>query len=553
MLKCFSKDSLLFCIAIGAIVSFALFVRLYRIELGLPYLYHWDEPQTAGTALRMLKTGILNPHFYSYGSLPIYIAYFVDIFHYLYLMGQPVTANAYMTELSEIKTWADTQFGWTISHPSFYYWNRVVNVLFGVGSILLTYQVSKILFNKKWIALVAAFFLSCVASHVEHSAIISPDMPVVFFVLTVTLCSLNFLNQGKTKYLILSLVFSGCAMATKYNSALLVMLPLLAVLLRYVSGRQAFDGKWLVMVPLIPVATFFVCMPYAFLDSASFLSGLGFELRHYKVLGHDPYTSIPGIRHIRFQFQAFVDNIGLLGVVVSAVGLLAAIRKPQLLFVLVFPLAYFFFMTTMKVNFHRNFILMYPFIAILYGAALGVFYSNIKWILIRLKLVTAQDRTKLKILCLILPILLTVYVARMANTEWVKTQEIKNSHDSRSLLVKKINALDPTPMVYIPNEIRMHAQDLRKLKHPYKLVELETLFQCADIANGSIAIIPEQLEPGGPADDKLAAFYLKAMATVQTSSARLNAGSGVTRLSLFSVDPKLFVFDAQTLAACETK
>ena len=553
MLKRFSKDSVLFCVAIGAVVTFAFLVRLYRIELGLPYIYHWDEPQTAGTALQMLKTGTLNPHFFNYGSLPIYIAYFVDIFHYLYLMGQPETANAYMTALSEIKTWADTQFGWTISHPSFYYWNRFVNVLFGVGSILLTYQVSKILFNKKWIALAAAFFLSCVASHVEYSAIISPDMSVVFFVLTVTLCSLKFLNHGKTKYLILSLVFSGCAMATKYNSALLVMLPLLAVLLRYVSSRQTFDGKWLVMVPLIPVATFFVCMPYAFLDSASFLSGLGFELRHYKVLGHDPYTSIPGIRHIRFQFQAFVDNIGFLGVVVSAVGLLAAIRKPQLLFVLIFPLVYFFYMTTMKVNFHRNFVLIYPFFAILYGAALAVFYSSIEWILIRLKIVTVQDRTKLKILCLILPILLTVYVARMASTEWVKAQEIKNSHDSRSLLVKKINSLGATPMVYIPNEIRMHAQDLRKLKYPYKLVALETLFQCADIANGSIAIIPAQLEPGGPGDDKLAALYPKVMATVQTSSARLQAGSGVTRLSLFSVDPKLFVFDAPTLAACEPK
>jgi hypothetical protein len=550
MLKRFSKDSVLFCVAIGAVVTFAFLVRLYRIDLGLPYLYHWDEPQTAGTALQMLKTGTLNPHFFNYGSLPIYIAYFVDIFHYLYLMGQPVTANAYMTALSEIKTWADTQFGWTISHPSFYYWNRFVNVLFGVGSIFLTYQVSKILFNKKWIALVAAFFLSCVASHVEYSAIISPDMPVVFFVLAVTLCSLKFLNQGKTKYLILSLVFSGCAMATKYNSALLVMLPLFAVLLRYVSSRQTFDGKWLVMVPLIPVATFFVCMPYAFLDSASFLSGLGFELRHYKVLGHDPYTSIPGIRHIRFQFQAFVENIGLLGVVVSAVGLLAAIRKPQLLFVLMFPLAYFFYMTTMKVNFHRNFILIYPFIAILYGAALGIFYSSIEWILIRLKIATVQDRTKLKILCLILPLVLTVYVGRMASVEWHKTKEIKNSVDSRSVLVHKINALDTTPVIYVPNEIRMHIQDLRKFKYPYKLVPLQTLFDCTDIPNGSIAIIPAQVESGGPADDKLAAFYSKAMATVPISSARLQAGSGVTRLSLFSVDPKLFVFDAQTLAGC---
>ena len=211
-------------------------------------------------------------------------------------------------------------------------------------------------------------------------------------------------------------------------------------------------------------------------------------------------------------------------------------------------------MTTMKVNFHRNFILIYPFSAILYGAALGIFYSSIEWILIRLKIVTVQDRSKLKILCLIVPLLLTVYVGRMASVEWYKAQEIKNSEDSRSVLVHRINVLDTIPVIYIPNEIRMHMQDLRKFKYPYKLVSLQTLFDCTDILNGSIAIIPAQVEPGGPADDKLAAFYPKAMATVPISSARLQAGSGVTRLSLFSVDPKLFVFDAQTLdlfAWCE--
>jgi hypothetical protein len=180
--------------------------------------------------------------------------------------------------------------------------------------------------------------------------------------------------------------------------------------------------------------------------------------------------------------------------VVSAVGLLAAIRKPQLLFVLVFPLAYFFYMTTMKVNFHRNFILIYPFFAILFGVALAVFYSSIEWILIRLKIVTVQEGTKLKLLCLLLPLVLTVYIARMASVEWNKAQEIKNSVDSRSLLVHRINALDSIPVIYVPNEIRMHMQDLRNFKYPYKLVSLQTLFECTDIPNGSIAIIPARMK-----------------------------------------------------------
>ena len=553
MVKRLKADSILFCIALCAVIAFAFFVRIYRIDFGLPYLYYWDEPQTAGTALQMLKTGTLNPHFFNYGSLPIYIAYFVDVFHYLYLMGQPESANAYMTALSEIKTWADTQFGWTISHPSFYRLNRFVNVLFSLGSIVLTYQISNVLFNKKWVGLSAAFFLACTASHVEYSAIISPDIPVAFFVLAVTLFSLKFLNQGETKYLLLSLIFSGFAMATKYNSTLVVMLPLLAVLIRFATKRQAFEGKWLVMVPLIPAVTFFVCMPYAFLDSASFLSSLGYELRHYKVLGHGGDSSIPGIRHIRFQFQAIITNTGALGFVVCSLGLLAMIRKPKLLFVILFPLAYFFYMTTMRVNFHRNFILIYPYLAILYGAALCILYTGIHWVLLRLKIAAIQEGVKLKLVCLIVPLLLTGYVSQMASTEWHKALQLKNSRDARTILVDRINSGAKVPMVYIPKEIRIHEQDLRRLKYPYKIVSLETLFECTDIANGSLAIIPERIEPGAPTDEKLAAFYPKAMSKLQVSDSLLLAGAGVTRLSLFSVDPKLFVFDARRLAACDAQ
>jgi hypothetical protein len=52
-------------------IAFA--TRFDRVKWGFPYLYYWDEPQTASTALRMLKTGNFNPYFYNYGTLPICI------------------------------------------------------------------------------------------------------------------------------------------------------------------------------------------------------------------------------------------------------------------------------------------------------------------------------------------------------------------------------------------------------------------------------------------------------------------------------------------------
>src|SRR5262245_5828184 len=67
------------------VLAAALVARVLRCSSGLPYLHEWDEPQTAGTALRIMKTGDYNPHFFNYGSLTIYLNLFVDILHYFYL------------------------------------------------------------------------------------------------------------------------------------------------------------------------------------------------------------------------------------------------------------------------------------------------------------------------------------------------------------------------------------------------------------------------------------------------------------------------------------
>ena len=160
--KSFTGSNLIVWVGLVGVLLFAFYVRASRADWGLPYLYYWDEPQIASAALRMLKTGNFNPYFYNYGTLPIYINYFIDIFHYLYLMGQPDTASAYLSDLADIKTQFDTNWQWTISHPSFFYWNRMLNVAFGVGSVWMTYLLASLVLRNKWLGLIAAFFLATV-------------------------------------------------------------------------------------------------------------------------------------------------------------------------------------------------------------------------------------------------------------------------------------------------------------------------------------------------------------------------------------------------------
>jgi hypothetical protein len=43
-------------------------IRLLGIRYGLPYTLHTDEPTIVDRALRILRTGDYNPHFFNYGS-----------------------------------------------------------------------------------------------------------------------------------------------------------------------------------------------------------------------------------------------------------------------------------------------------------------------------------------------------------------------------------------------------------------------------------------------------------------------------------------------------
>jgi 4-amino-4-deoxy-L-arabinose transferase-like glycosyltransferase len=551
--KTLNRIDFFFWAGLAAVLTFAFLARAYRADWGLPYLYHWDEPQTASAALRMLKTGNFNPYFYNYGTLPIYLNYFVDIFHYLYLMGQPETALAYLNELADIKTYFDTKWIWTISHPTFYYWNRILSVAFGVGSVCMTYLIGHVLLGNRWLALAAAFFMASIPIHIEYSALITTDVPVCFFVLVATFFSLRFVNEGQTKYLSIALIFVGFAMATKYNASLVMLLPCVACLLQYVKNRQAFKRMWLLMLPIIPMVTFFICMPYALIDSANFLAGLGWELRHYKVLGHDPHTSIPGIRHIKFQIHTVIENIGLFAVVIAAVGMVSAIKTPKLLFIISLPVVYFLYMTTMKVNFHRNFIVLYPFIAILYSAAIGGLYEIGQKLILKINGDIQKIKLQSQVVPLLIPLLLVGYLGFLASTAWQKSVTVKNSADPRSQLIRQINAVQSVTTVYVPIELRVHAQDLRQLIYPFKLISLSDIYACKDIAAGSLAMIPATLEAGYEAtgdEKKLAEHYPAMFASFSTKKARLESGSLVTKLDKFSIDPKILVFDRDAIGAC---
>lgn len=80
---------------------------------------------------------------------------------------------------------------------------RFLSVLFGVGSIFMTYKIGKELFNSK-IGLISSSILSISCFHIYHSRQVRPESLLLFLILLSLLSFIKFLSQKKLIYLTLN-------------------------------------------------------------------------------------------------------------------------------------------------------------------------------------------------------------------------------------------------------------------------------------------------------------------------------------------------------------
>jgi hypothetical protein len=528
-----------FNLIIGVVVLFAFIVRYYHTSIGLPYLYYWDEPQTASTALYMMKSGDFNPHFFAYGTLMIYANLIVDILHYFSLMGLPSTDPNYLTTLSDIQINVDTGWKWSISHPSFYHANRVFSVLLSTGTVVVTYLIGKIVFNR-YIALISATFLATLYFHVLRSAWIATDSPVAFFVLLVVLFSLLFIETQKLSYFILSLLFVGVSIATKYNAGLSILIPFISLIwLSYSAKGSVKSYMWFLSLSL-PIVIFVMIMPYAILDLPTFLRHIGGEIRHYKVLGQGVDNSVEiGLPHLKLQLLNFYHNIGFFNTIMALLGVFGILFRPLFIFTLMMPLLYISYMIGTKVSYHRNFVQVYPFIALLFGSGFYMLYIAI-------------DRFRREY-NLVSPIVVTLLALLLLAPQAYSTLKLskieKDARDSRTHAINAINRLKGYDRVVIAKELRIHPTELKILQIPYTVEPLLTIAS-KPLEEKILYVIPalvtsakwrEKKEIVGAMRSFIDSIPTSAIVQkiVRNDRGDRRAYVGVTRLEYYSISPTI--------------
>jgi 4-amino-4-deoxy-L-arabinose transferase-like glycosyltransferase len=256
--------------ALLLILALSAAMRLYGLEWDAGHWLHPDERQIyfvaldlgwpASLAEALSPESPLNPGFFAYGSLPIYLLR---------------AAAALLTPL-----WP------ALRDPgNLHLAGRLLAVLFDLGTIYLTYRLARILSSlgggdsperspsQLW-PVVAAGLVGTSVLHVQSAHFYTVDVLLTFFAtLALTLAADVALGAGAAPQAGLGVVL-GLALATKISATPLLLVVPAAFYIR--SARS--NASWKTTLPRIAlslalaVITFLLVQPYALLDWRTFVT-----------------------------------------------------------------------------------------------------------------------------------------------------------------------------------------------------------------------------------------------------------------------------------------
>ena len=342
-------------------------MRLWGIRYGLPYLYHPDEPLGVSVALNMIKTGDLNPHFFGYGSLFFYLNALAYIPYYV--LGHTLGLFHTPSDIPGLQV-LSMGVGRTLM-PSQIVLGRLVSVTVGILCIFTVYWLGVRLSNRP-VGLLAAAFVTFSPTCVLHSQFITPNILVTFLV-SLTLATLLRLTPRSrwTSYALASIAW-GCAMVSKYNSAMLVI-PF-GITYWMLHGWNTLRKREVYLGLFLTLLTFIAVTPYAILDFSTFVKDTEYHLAYYATARH------PGMEGdtVKYYLSYLLNREGLL----AFLGLLPIVfyirrRNWSGLILLAFAIPYVLYVSTLRIRNDRTILIALP---VLFVTAADLLYTSWQYV-----------------------------------------------------------------------------------------------------------------------------------------------------------------------------
>jgi hypothetical protein len=191
----------------------------------------------------------MNPHFFAYGSLYIYLVYFASL-------------------LAQGLGWLDLQ----LSTNAFDLSSKIH--LLGRGlTVLFTYLIARRVYNVRT-ALFAAMLLSLMPLHIMHSHFVTVDIPTACLSTLSLWLIIEFASSKSFRTAILAAFAVGLATGTKYSVGPALAVTLLAVAWHsgLFSGMRIWISRAFFLI-LAMMGGFFAATPYSLLSPREFWRG----------------------------------------------------------------------------------------------------------------------------------------------------------------------------------------------------------------------------------------------------------------------------------------
>ncbi len=345
------------------IVCVAFYLRTFNINWDNGYYFHPDERALIMTSLPIqfptsfgdifsIKSS-LNPHFFAYGSLPIYL---IKICAEIFGIINPV-----------LKVYGGIHII-----------GRLISASFDTATVFVIYLICTKLFSKKVGALSSLLYCFSVLP-IQLSHFFAVDTILTFFMTTTIYQLVIFMEKPTIKRAALSGIFFGFSLSTKVSALILIPVIVISYILslRYknkkTKQKKSKRIEEVLFFIVCSLVTFFCTQPYAVIDIREFTQQTSAQTQMSNNAFIFPYT-LQYVGKIPYFYELkniFLWGLGPIIGVLSICGIVYMTIKQgkKILFVLpaVYLLIYFFTFGKFAVGFIRYMLPIYPMFTIFAG------------------------------------------------------------------------------------------------------------------------------------------------------------------------------------------
>ena len=355
------------------IIFTGVFFRLYNLSWGSPFFFHPDERNIASGVSQLLFPDKLNPHFFAYGSLPIYATYFGSVF-----------INLFDNLFSDLRISV-----WTVSFENAILMGRVISSFLSILTLFLIYKAGKNFYGRR-VGIIAVLLASLSVGLIQYAHFSTFESWLTFLTSALFYLCIKYLDKREFKDLLLVSITLGALVSVKISSLVFLFLVIGLVLITEIRQTRKLDKRIFmqlenVLLKLlitigVTILTVVATSPFFWIDNSSFLSSISYEssvaLGTLKVFYTQGFENTIPILYQSIKVYPFLMNpvVWIVALTASVLLTIRAVgsRDMKLIILLLFLFISFTSQAFLFVKWIRYYVPTLPFLYLI----LGIFFSK---------------------------------------------------------------------------------------------------------------------------------------------------------------------------------